>query len=59
MGRTLHCIPYNNGGCELSVDNNILMAHGAKFIVYFTKPFARQHFRPYRMKHKAVQGSSV
>lgn len=59
MGRSLHCIPHHNGGCELSVDNNILIADGAKYIVYFTKPFTGKHFRRYRMKHKAVQRFSV
>jgi hypothetical protein len=59
MGRALHCVPYGNGGCELSVDNNILIAGGAKFIVYSTKPFTGQHFSRYGMKHKAVQRFSV
>ena len=59
MGRSLHCIPYSYGGCALIVDNNILMAYGAKFIVYSTKPFTRKHFSRYRMKHKALQHFSV
>jgi hypothetical protein len=58
MGRSLYCIPYNNGGCALSVDKN-LMARGSYFIVYSTKPFTRQHFSEHRMKHKTIKDFSV
>ena len=59
MGRALHCVQNGDGGCELSVDNNILISCGAKFIVYSTKPFTGQHFSRHRMKHSAVQVFSV
>lgn len=59
MGRSFHCIPYYNGGYALGVDNNILIAAQAKFIVYSTKPFTRQHFSRRGMKHKTLQYFSV
>jgi hypothetical protein len=41
------------------VENNILIALPAKFIVYSTKPFTGQHFSRHRMKHRTVQHFSV